>query len=114
MQTIDEYLNNLEPTKKAALERVRKIVKEMVPEAEETISYGMPTFKYKRRPLMYFATFKNHLSLFPASGKVIEQMSSKLEKYKTSKGTLQFTAEDPIPEEVIKEMLQIRQAEIAG
>src|SRR4051812_3318479 len=91
MPTIDEYHDQLNATQKAEFERIREIVKQVVPEAEERMSYGMPTFKYKQRPLLYFGAFKHHMSLFPASGKVIESLGEDLAKFRTSKGTLQFT-----------------------
>ena len=63
--TVDEYLNRIEPSQRKQFERVRKIVKKLVPEAEEVISYGIPTWKYRGKYLIYFAAFKNHMSIYP-------------------------------------------------
>ena len=111
MSVIDDYLKDVTPTQKTELERVRTIVKQVVPDAEETIGYGIPTLKYKGKNLIHFAAFKDHMSLFPTS-KPIESMKKELEKFKVSKGTLQFTEENPIPESIIVRLVEIRLAEI--
>ena len=112
MSVIDEYLSKLPGPQKSSLERIRKIVKITVPDAEEAISYRMPAYKYKKRPLIYLGAFKNHISIYPASGSILKVMGDKLEKFRTSKGTLRFTEEKPIPEAVIREMLLLRVDEI--
>jgi uncharacterized protein YdhG (YjbR/CyaY superfamily) len=112
MSVIDDYLSNVPEPHKSELERIRQIVKQVVPEAQETISYGMPAFKYKNKPLIYFAAFKNHMSIFPTSGPT-EELKDKLKSYKTSKGTIQFTVDKPLPESLITDILLIRQAIIS-
>jgi uncharacterized protein YdhG (YjbR/CyaY superfamily) len=110
METIDSYFKTIQPAQKAALERIRKIIKQTVPEAEETISYGMPAFKYRGKRLIYFAAYKKHMSLFGGLG----SMEKKLGSFKLShKGTLQFTEDNPVPEAVIKEIILNRLAEIS-
>lgn len=111
MKTIDEYLANVSSSQRTELERIRKIVAKTVPEAEECISYGMPTFKLKGKYLFYFAAFKNHMSIFPGSY-LVEATKEKLTKFKISKGTVQFTADNPIPEDTIKEIVLLRKADI--
>lgn len=113
MSAIDEYLSSLTPAQKIRFERIRAIVLEVAPEAEETFSYGMPTFKYNKRPLLYFGAFKNHMSIFPASSAAVKSMEDKLSQFHTSKGTLQFTEDKPIPDPVIKEIIRKRLAEIS-
>ena len=105
--SIDTYFNQLDPSQRAELERIRSIVLAVVPEALEKISYGMPTMTYKGKVLVHFAAFKNHLSLFPTSGPT-EELASKLKDYKTSKGTIQFSVENPLPEKLIREIITIR------
>lgn len=109
MATITEYIAKLDKSEQAQFERLRTIVKGAVPEFEETISWGMPTFKYKKKFLIHFAAFKDHMSLFPGALGAIEE---KLKDYKTSKGTIQFTAEHPVPEAIIKELLHRRMKDI--
>jgi uncharacterized protein YdhG (YjbR/CyaY superfamily) len=65
MSVIDNYLKEVQPSQRVELERIRRIVKGMVPDAEEVIGYGIPTLKYKGKNLIHFAAFKNHLSIFP-------------------------------------------------
>ncbi len=110
MKTIDEYLRHVEPLQNKELERVRKIIKEVAPDVEETISWGMPTFKYKGKNLIHFAAFKNHMSLFP--GALRDEIKDKLEGYTLSKGTIQFTVEHPLQESIIKELVRSRVAGI--
>ncbi len=66
-KTVDEYLSALQPEFRAELERIRSLVKDLVPEVEETMSYSMPTLKYKQRALVYFTASKKHLSFYPSS-----------------------------------------------
>ncbi len=106
MTVIDDSLKALDPSQRLALERIRKIVKQAVPDAEDTISYGMPALKYKGKYLIAFAAFKNHLSLFP--GALPDEPGPELAAFKTSKGTLQFTVDKPIPDDVIKKLVKKR------
>lgn len=106
MTVIDNYLKDVPEPQKAALERVRKIVKQTVPEAEEVITYGVPGFKYKGKYLIAFASYKDHLSIFPGSAP-IETMRSELANYKLSKGTVQFTLDNPMPETTLKEIIKL-------
>jgi uncharacterized protein YdhG (YjbR/CyaY superfamily) len=109
--TVDDYLNNITPSQKAEYDRVEKIVKEFEPEVDEVISYGIPTFKYRGKYLLYFGAFKNHMSLFPGSG-FVDEMKDELAGFKVAKGTIQFTEDKPVPKDVIVKILQRRKAEI--
>lgn len=112
MSTIDEYLKNVTPSQKAEFERIRKIVYELVPDAEEVISYGIPTFKYKGKYVFYFGAFKNHMSVFPGSA-LAGSVKEKLEGYKIAKGTIQYTEDKLLPETIIKELIVNRLATIS-
>ena len=107
MSAIDDYLDRVSATERQELERFCLIVKEVAPDAEESISYGIPTFKVKNRSLVHFGVFKDHLSLFPTSGP-IEALQDKLKDFNVSKGTIQFTSDNPLPKELIKDLLHIR------
>src|SRR5687768_7626930 len=111
MATIDEYLKHVTPPQKTEFERIRKIVKSLVPESEETITYGIPTFKYKGKYLIYFGAFKNHMSIFPGAPLSLKQ---KLKGYKLLKGTIQFTEENPLPASIIRELVKNRLTEISA
>jgi len=111
MSTVDDYLLNVNPVHKERLEAIRQLVKQLVPEAEESIAYGMPAYKYRAKPLIYFASFKDHMSIFPTPGPAVE-LEEKLRNYKVSKGTIQFTLQHPLPDELLKEIILTRRAEI--
>lgn len=112
MTVVDDYLKDVGKTQRTELERIRRIVKQILPEAEEVISYGMPGFKYKGKYLIGYNAFKDHLSLFPTS-RPVEVLKDKLQGYKLSKGTIQFTPTNPIDESIIKELLLVRIADIS-
>ncbi len=105
--TVEGYLNNLEPPQKVELERIRALIKKETPGAQESISYQMPAFKYKGKPLIYYGAFKDHMSIFPTSGPIAE-LEKDLEEFSTAKGTLKFTLDKPIPDEIIKKLVQTR------
>lgn len=111
MSVIDTYLAEVAVPQRAELERVRAIIKQATPEAEEVITYGMPGFKYKKKYLIAFAPFKDHMSVFPGAA-AAASMQEALKDYKQSKGTIQFTLEKPLPEAVIRELVAIRVNEI--
>jgi uncharacterized protein YdhG (YjbR/CyaY superfamily) len=107
MSMIDELIDQFSAPQKVEMERIRKIVKKIVPGAEEVISYGIPAFKYQNKYLIGYCAYKKHLSIFPTSGP-IDALRNKLVAYKLSRGTIQFTLENPIPETIIREIVQIR------
>jgi uncharacterized protein YdhG (YjbR/CyaY superfamily) len=80
----------------------------MVPEAEEATSYGMPAFKYKKRPLLGFRVSKNHLSIFPFRAEAIDAARGSLAGFDSSKGTVRFTPDRPIPESALEQLLRHR------
>lgn len=110
--SIEQYTANMSSEQLASFEHIRAIVHEEIPDISETISYGMPAFKYKGKPVLYVGTFKDHMSLFPTSGPV-EELKDMLVDYKVAKGTIQFTPDKPIPDDVIKQLIHIRLAQIA-
>jgi uncharacterized protein YdhG (YjbR/CyaY superfamily) len=103
-KSIDEYLSKVEPQQRAELERIRALVKQLVPSVEETMSYGMPTLKYKGRSLVYFTASKNHMSFFPSSW-AIEELKDELKGYKTTQHTIQFTLQNPLPDALIEKLV---------
>jgi uncharacterized protein YdhG (YjbR/CyaY superfamily) len=107
VKTIDEYLAYQPEKVMEVLENLRQIIRETAPEAEEVISYGIPAYKYHGM-LVYFAAYKKHCSLFAGNGALTEQMEEQLKAYKTSKGTIQFTVEKPIPDELVRKIVKIR------
>ncbi len=105
-KNIDEYLAPLPEDVQQVLEKLRKTILQVAPNAEEVISYGMPAFKYHGM-LVYFASFKKHCSFFPGSA-ILDIMEEELKPYKVSKGTLQFTVEKPLPVALVKKIVKLR------
>lgn len=104
--TIDEYINAFEGEVKSILQKIRKTVREVAPEAIESINYGIPTFKQYGN-LVHFAAYKNHIGFYPSpSG--MEEFKKEVAIYKTGKGTMQFPLGKPIPYDLISEMVQFR------
>jgi uncharacterized protein YdhG (YjbR/CyaY superfamily) len=112
MSSFDEYLATVPDTQRAELERIRQFVRRTVPDAEEATSYGMPAFKYKKRPLLGFKVSKNHLSVFPFSPEAVDAARAALVGFDLSKGTVRFTPETPIPEKALEQLLRHRLREI--
>jgi uncharacterized protein YdhG (YjbR/CyaY superfamily) len=103
--TIDEYIAGFPPGIRPILERMRATVRELAPDAEERISYGMPAF-FKDGALVYFAAFKKHIGLYPPVRD--EQLKPELERYAGPKGNLQFPLAEPIPYELIASVVRAR------
>ena len=106
---VNKYIANLPIEQQIALERVRQIIKNTVPEAVEFISYKMPAY-HCHGMIGGFAAFKNHCSFFPWNAKTIEDFATELKDFKTSAGTIQFTPEKQIPEELLQKILRYRLA----
>lgn len=104
--TIDEYLAAVPPDQRAALQTLRRSIKSAVPGAEECISYGLPAFRYGGRMLAWFGAAKNHCSFYP--GSVVQTCKADLTKYVTSKGTIRFQPEAPLPATLVKKLLKAR------
>ena len=114
MSEIDDYLAGVEPPERAALEHVRRLAKQVAPLAADGRSYGMPALKYRKRPLLGFVSAKNHLSVFPFSPAVIGALADRLDGFDVSKGTIRFSVEHPIPDDVLQDIVRLRAAEIDG
>ena len=108
---VDAYLAKVPEPARATLEKVRATIRSVVPaETTEGLSYGMPTFRYKGA-LVAYAAFKDHCSFFPCQASLIDQMKDELKNYRTSKGTLQFPLDKPLPAALVKKMVKARIAE---
>ena len=110
---MDDYLADVAEPDRGALERIRRVVKELVPQAEEGKSYGMPALRYNKRPLVGFVAAKKHLSLFPFSPAVIDALTDRLDGFELSKGTIRFTAQHQLPDDVLRDVVMLRLDEIS-
>jgi uncharacterized protein YdhG (YjbR/CyaY superfamily) len=105
-KTIDEYITTFPEDIQEILEKMRKVIQEAAPEAEEAISYGMPTFKLNGN-LVHFAAYKNHIGFYPApSG--INAFKEEISGYKNSKGAVQFPLDKPVPYNLVEKMVIFR------
>jgi uncharacterized protein YdhG (YjbR/CyaY superfamily) len=112
-QTIDEYLAPLSKDKRAALEKLRRAIKSAAPRAEECISYQIPAFRLGGRLLVAFGAAANHCAFYPGSYPV-EAHKDELEAYDTSKGTIRFQADSPLPPTLVRKLVETRMAERAA
>ena len=109
-ETIDEYIQTCPKNVQAILEKIRQIIQKAAPEAVETISYQMPAFKLNGKVLVYFAAWKHHIGFYATpSGK--SAFKKELSKYKWAKGSVQFPLDQPIPYDVIKNIVVFRAKE---
>jgi uncharacterized protein YdhG (YjbR/CyaY superfamily) len=105
---IDEYIAGFPLDTQEILEQIRVTIRKVVPEAEETISYGIPTFNLNGTYLIYFAAYKKHIGIYPVPG-AIEEVDKDFASYKTSgKGTIQFPLNKPMPLNLITKLVKLR------
>jgi len=106
-KTVDDYIKALPGDFRSMLEKLRQVIKKAAPEAEEIISYQVPTYKYKG-PLIHFAAFKDHCSLIVINKQIIKTFEKELKDYKTTGTTIHFTAAKPLSSTLIQKIVKIR------
>jgi uncharacterized protein YdhG (YjbR/CyaY superfamily) len=111
---IDEYLASLEEPKRGTLGALRRSILDVIPEAEQCISYGLPAFRVQGKVVAGFGAFKNHLSYLPHSGSVFPELSAEVAPYKTSTGALQFPVDEPLPHELVTKLVTVRLRQAFG
>ena len=111
-EEVDDYLRRLEEPKRSTLQTLRSTILEIVPDAEQVISYRVPAFRLRGKIVAGFAAFKNHLSYLPFSGSVIGQLGSELDGYTTTKSSVHFPVDRPLPKSLVKKLIQRRLADI--
>lgn len=105
---IDEYIAGFPPATQERLQQVRATIKAVMPEADEVISYAIPTFKLNGRPVIYFSGFDKHIGLYPLPKSTSEKFAKELEPHIHGKGTARFYLDQPLPLELIKEYAQYK------
>jgi uncharacterized protein YdhG (YjbR/CyaY superfamily) len=113
-QSVDEYIASQPEGVRRILEQVRSVIRKALPQAVEAISYQMPTYKLPAGPVLYFAGWKQHYSLYPASANIVEALQDELAPYEISKGTIRFPLAQPVPEKLIGRIARLRAKEVAG
>ena len=106
MKTFDTYLAALSPEKRVALQRLRKIIRATAPKAEECISYGIPAFRLNGKFLVGLGASATHCSFYP--GAVLTTLGEKLKGYDTSKGTIRFQPDNPLPSTLVRKLVKAR------
>lgn len=110
MKEIENYIQQFPDDVQTILSNIRKLIKDTVPEAEESFAYGMPAYKTNKKPLVYFAAFKNHIGFY-ATPSGHAAFATELSKYKQGKGSVQFPLNQPIPYELIEKIVRFRVAQ---
>jgi uncharacterized protein YdhG (YjbR/CyaY superfamily) len=106
--TVDEYLDSAPEPHRSTLKSLRATLREVLPEASEGMSYGVPAFLIEDKPVAGYAYSKNHCSYFPHSGSILPAMAAELTSYKWSKGTLRFPIDEPLPKSLVARLVAAR------
>lgn len=113
-KSVDEYLAWQSEPVRRKLEQVRAAIRQAVPEAVEGVGYGMPGYKLHGKPMLYFAGFTNHYSLFAASGTFFAALQDELRGYTLRKGTIRFPLDKPVPVQLVSRIARLRADGIAA
>ena len=112
-QSIDDYLARLDDDKRTALEKLRGAIRAAAPRAEECISYQMPAFRLDGRVLVWFGAASKHCAFYPGASPIAAHQAA-LKRYSTSKGTIRFAPDDPLPAALVRKLVKSRIAENAA
>ena len=112
--TIDEYLAGVHADQRDALESLRRTIRAVAPKAEECISYGLAAFRLNGSPLVAFGASANHCAFYPMNSTTVEAFQKQLKGFETSKGTIRFQADNPLPAALVRKLVKARIAESAG
>jgi uncharacterized protein YdhG (YjbR/CyaY superfamily) len=107
-EEIDQYLDALEEPKRGTLALLRQRILDVLPDAEQGMSYGLPAFKVRGKTVAGFAAFKDHLSYLPHSGSVFPQLADELTGYPCSKGALRFDVDRALPAPLVEKLVEVR------
>ncbi|MCC7008503.1 MAG: DUF1801 domain-containing protein [Acidobacteria bacterium] len=109
--SVDEYIARFDPRVRDVLQRMRQTIQRALPRAEEGIGYSMPAYRVDGRVVIYFAAWKEHVAIYPATGSVTEVFRQALAPYEVSKGTIRFPLDEPVPMRLIAAVAKLRAAE---
>jgi uncharacterized protein YdhG (YjbR/CyaY superfamily) len=110
-EEVDEYLRGIEEPKRSTLQALRRTILEIVPDAEQVISYRVPAFRVRGKTFAGFAAFQNHLSYLPFSGSVLSRLADELEGYKMTKSALHFAVDRRLPKTLVRKLIAARLGE---
>ena len=109
---VDEYLRAVDEPKRSTLQTLRRTILEIVPDAEQVISYRVPAFRLGGKTIAGFAAFNDHLSYLPFSGSVLGQLADELNGYTMTKSSLHFPVDRPLPKSVVRKLIAVRLGEL--
>jgi uncharacterized protein YdhG (YjbR/CyaY superfamily) len=107
---VDAYLAGVEEPKRSTLEAVRRSIHAVVPEADEGLSYGVPAFRVDGKVVAGLAAFKKHLAYLPHSGSVLADLGDELSGYECTSGSLHFAIDDPLPDDLVRRLIEAKLA----
>ena len=114
-QSIDGYIAGFPPPVQAVLKRVRQTIRKALPGADEAISYGIPTYRLHGRPVIYFAGWKRHYSLYPFNARLVGTFQTGVATHEVNdKGTIRFPLSEPVPVKLIADLARFRAKEVSG
>jgi uncharacterized protein YdhG (YjbR/CyaY superfamily) len=112
MGEVSEYVDGLDEPARSTIDAIYRVARETVPDAVEGVGYGMPALRYREKPLLSIMQAKAHLGLYPFSPAVIESVADRLGGFDRAKGTIRFTPEHPLPDDVVADLVRLRRDEI--
>jgi uncharacterized protein YdhG (YjbR/CyaY superfamily) len=112
-KSVVEYIDSHPKAVQRVLKRVRRSIRRVLPAAEESISYGLPTYKLSGRPVIYFGGWSRHYSIYPSTDRLVSAFKNELAPYEVSKGTIRFPLSEPVPVELIERIAKFRAQEAA-
>lgn len=112
LQRIRSYIAALPPDARRSARTLRTTIRSVVPRAVEVFSYGIPGFRFEDHALLWYAGWRHHVSLYPIGTAIRQMYAAKLREYKTSKGTVQFPVDKPLPLALIKRLIKARVAQV--
>lgn len=111
---VGDYIGQFPRPVQTVLKRVRRIIRTAVPRADETISYQIPTYKVNGKPVIYFAAFTKHYSVYPSNPRLVAAFGKQLAGYEMSKGTIRFPLDQPVPAKLIERIAKFRAREVSA
>jgi uncharacterized protein YdhG (YjbR/CyaY superfamily) len=109
---VEAYIRKLPPPTRKEFKKLREAIVSAAPKAEDYFSYGIPALRLDGKPLVWYAAFKNHLSIYPMTDAIRKRFAGELDGYKTSKGTVQFPLSEAIPSTLVKKLVKARASEV--
>jgi len=114
VETVDEYIKLFPSETQEKLGQVRKLIKEVLPQADEVISYAIPTYKQNKKSVIYFAGYDKHISLYPLPHGIDAEFAAEIEPHIVGKGTLRFDLDKPLPFELMRKVVEHKLAELSN